>query len=115
MLGLVDADMESKRALADEVRRRLRLARLYHWSMSISPWSGEDFDVLLVASSDGPPTDEDQITNACPNIRIKICHGRWQREEAHPWVVHRCFHSGLGRWRTRQASRTGTHPKRQLR
>jgi len=80
MLGLVDADMESKRALADEVRRRLRLARLYHWSMSIRPWSGEDFDVLLVASSDGPPTDEDQITNACPNIRIKICHGRWQRE-----------------------------------
>lgn len=74
----MDGRAKDKIALADEVRRRLRLARLYQWSHVVGPYSGEGFDVVLLTAPDDAPSDR-QIATLCPDIRVKAERGRWER------------------------------------
>lgn len=68
--------VSEKVRLAEAVRRRTRLARLP--KMTVGPYRGDDFDVRVVIS----PPDADlaaTFQTLCPDIRLKILQGAWER------------------------------------
>jgi hypothetical protein len=67
-----------KVALADEVKRRLRLERILRVGVTIGPHPGENFDVVVYVA---PPnlTRAARIEELCQDIRVEVLQGHWER------------------------------------
>ena len=70
--------MTGKIALANEVKRRLRLGRFPMSRIAVGPHPGDDFDVLV---SLAPPDVAlaDRVEELCRDVRVTVRQGTWHR------------------------------------